>query len=228
MFGYSDKTLRLKARSAGADVVYTEMVAAEAIIRDVKKAWEMCEFDEKERPVVIQIFGNNSASIAKAVKIIDKKFHPDGIDINFGCPVQKASKQGFGSVLLNDPAQSAKIIKAAVSATKIPISIKMRLLSKVVSNTVNFISIVEKVGVKLVCIHARTQTQKYGGHADWELLHKIKAHFPDLIILGNGDIESLQDLKDKLGNLDGVLVGRAAKRNYGIFRELSKIKRSVR
>jgi len=127
MFGYSSHKLRLKSRQAGADVVFTEMVAAEAIIRNVDKAWEMCEFDDKERPIVIQIFGNKPDSIARAVKLIDKKLAPDGIDINFGCPVQKASKQGFGSVLLNNPKLAKEIIKAAVRATKIPISVKMRL-----------------------------------------------------------------------------------------------------
>ena len=225
MFGYSNRELRLKSRQAGADVVFTEMVAAEAIIRNVDKAWEMCEFDKKERPVVIQIFGNKPNSIAKAVKMVDKKLSPDGIDINFGCPVQKASKQGFGSVLLNNPALAFKIVKSAVEATSIPISVKMRLPSKVVADTISFIKTISSAGARVVSIHARTQTQKYGGHADWELLHKIKKHFPDLVILGNGDIESLQNLRDKLGNLDGVLVGRAAKRDFNIFEELKRAKK---
>jgi len=224
MLGYSGKLLRLKSRQAGADVVYTEMIAAEAIIRNVKKAWKMCEFDEKERPIIIQIFGNNPVSIAKAVKIIDGNFRPDGIDINLGCPVQKAAKQKFGSILLNDPGHTAKITKAAADASLIPISVKMRLPSRVVSDTINLVNIIKKAGAKLISIHARTQTQKYGGQADWKLLHKIKTSFPDLNILGNGDIESLQDLKSELGNLDGVLIGRAAKRDYKIFQELSKFK----
>lgn len=224
MFGYSNCDLRLKSRQAGADVVFTEMVAAEAIIRDVDKAWEMCKFDEEERPVVVQIFGNDPDSIAKAVKMIDKKLSPDGIDINFGCPVQKASKQGFGSVLLNDPELSGRIVKSAVQTTDIPISIKMRLPSKIVEDTVDFVGAIATAGAKLVTIHARTQTQKYGGHADWELLHKVKKRFPNLPILGNGDIETIQNIRDKLGNLDGVLVGRAAKRDFKIFSELKRIK----
>lgn len=224
MFGYSNPDLRLKSRQAGADVVFTEMVAAEAIIRDVDKAWEMLWFDEKERPVVVQIFGNNPVTIAKAIKMIDKKISPDGIDINFGCPVQKASKQGFGSILLNNPELSLRIVKSAVQATNIPISVKMRLPSKIVKDIVYFVQTVKDAGARLVTIHARTQTQKYGGHADWELLHKVKKSFPDLMILGNGDIETTQDIKDKLGNLDGVLVGRAAKRDFKIFSELKRVK----
>jgi tRNA-dihydrouridine synthase B len=226
MFGYSNKNLRLKARQAGADVVFTEMTAVEAIIRDVEKAWQMCSFDSRERPVIIQVFGSNPLSVSKAIKIIDKKLHPDGIDINFGCPVQKAAKQGFGSVLLNDTKLSYLIIKSASSATKLPISIKMRLPSKKPSDSIDFIKMAKKAGAKVITVHGRTQTQKYGGHADWNLLHKIKKSFKDLPILGSGDINSLKDLQDKIGNLDGALIGRAAKKDYLIFKELILIKQA--
>jgi tRNA-dihydrouridine synthase B len=224
MFGYSNKSFRLKCRQAGADAVFTEMVATEAIIRDVEKAWQMCDFDDQERPVIIQIFGNNPKAISRAVRVISNNLHPDGIDINFGCPVQKAAKQGFGSILLNDLKLSSKIIKGAVTETDSPISIKMRLPSKKISDTINFIEMARDSGASLISIHGRTQTQKYSGHSDWEIIHKVKENFKRLPILGNGDIESLQDLRYKIGNLDGVLVGRAAKRDYRIFKELSLIK----
>ena len=227
MFGYSNKSFRLKCRRAGADAVFTEMVAAEAIIRNIEKAWQMCEFDERERPVIIQIFSNNPSAAAQASRAISSELHPDGIDINFGCPVQKAAKQGFGSILLNNLDLSSSIIKAVVSETDLPVSVKMRLPTKKISDTVSFVEMAREAGVSLISIHGRTQTQKYGKHSDWELIHKVKEKFKHLPILGNGDIESLQDLKDKIGNLDGALIGRAAKRDYHIFEKLSLIKSEI-
>lgn len=225
MHGFTKSAFRLKCKKAGADVVYSEMVASEAIIRRIPKAFEMMAFDKKERPYVVQIFGASPKSMAKAAKIIEKEIKPDGIDINFGCPVQKAAKQKFGSYQLGNPRKAAKIVKIVADAVKLPVSVKMRLPSKIEGEIVEFVKLMFKSGAKLVTIHARTATQKYGGHADWELLHKIKKHFPDKIILGSGDICSLQDLKDKLGNLDGALIGRAAKRNPEIFEEFKSIKK---
>jgi tRNA-dihydrouridine synthase B len=184
----------------------------------------MMKFVEGERPYIVQIFGSSPETMAKAAKIIAKHVKPDGIDINFGCPVQKAAKQQFGSYQLRDPQKAAAIVRAVTNATKLPVSVKMRLPSKIEGEIVEFVKLMFKSGAKLISIHARTATQKYGGHADWELLHKIKNHFPDKFILGSGDICSFQDLKDKLGNLDGALVGRAAKRDPEIFKELKLIK----
>lgn len=223
MHGFTNSAFRLKCKKAGADVVFSEMIAAEAIIRRIPKAFEMMRFEESERPIIIQIFGANTDSMAEAAKIIEKEIKPDGIDINFGCPVQKAAKQEFGSYQLRDPQKAAVIVEAVSKATKLPVSVKMRLPSKIEKNITSFVKLMFDSGSKLVSIHARTATQKYGGHADWELLHKVKEHFPENVILGSGDICSLQNLKDKLGNLDGVLIGRAAKRKPEIFRELTKI-----
>lgn len=220
MHSVTDSSFRLKCKKTGADIVYSEMIAAEAIIRRVPQALEMMKFSETERPILIQIFGSNLVSMTEASKIIEKEIRPDGIDINFGCPVQKAAKQGFGAIQLNDGEKAAQIVRTIASAIKLPVSVKMRLVSKVPQDTVDFIREIKNAGVAAVAIHARTQTQKYHGHADWELLHKIKKEFPELIILGSGDIETPQDLKDKLGNLDGALIGRAAKRNPQIFLKL--------
>lgn len=225
MHGYTFSSFRKECRAAGADVVYSEMVASEAIIRRVPKALEMLRFDEDERPVVLQIFGSNKASMISAAKIIEKEFKPDGIDINFGCPVQKAAKQGFGSFQLKDPKAASEIAGAVAGAVSTPVSVKMRLVSRKLEDNVKFIKNLEANGVRLITIHGRTMTQKYGGHADWNFLHKIKAHSPNLPILGSGDIDSLQSLRDSLGNMDGALVGRAAKRDPNTFKELSKIKK---
>jgi len=224
MHGFTNSDFRLRCRQSGADVVYSEMVAAEAIIRDVPQAFEMMKFDERERPLVIQIFGSNPKTMAQAAKIVEKKIAPDGIDINYGCPVQKAAKQGFGACQLFNPNTAAEIVKIVVENVKIPISVKIRLPSKKPRDTVDFIGLMLNSGARLVSIHARTATQKYGGHADWELLHKVKEHFGNKFILGSGDICSLQDLKDKLGNLDGALIGRAAKKDPKVFTDLQKIK----
>jgi len=211
---------RLTCKYAGADVVYTEMVAAEAIIRHVPKSFEMMTFHKDERPIVVQIFGNNPKTMARAAKIIENEIEPDGIDINLGCPVQKAAKQGFGSCQLKDADGVGKILREIKKKVRIPVSVKMRLVSKIPIETIDFIKVLENNGVDLVAIHGRTPTQKYSGHADWELMHKVKKEFPNLLILGNGDIESAQNLKDKLGNLDGALIGRAAKRDPEIFCDL--------
>lgn len=225
MHQVTNSAFRLKCRKAGADVVYSEMIASDAIIRDIPQAKEMASFVEGERPYVIQIFGNDPKVMAQAAKKLEDELAPDGIDINFGCPVQKAAKQGFGACQLFEPEKSAEIVKAVKkSLKKTPLSAKLRLATKDVDDTIKFIAAIYKAGIDLVSIHARTATQKYRGEADWKAMHKIKAKFPDLYILGNGDIKTPDDIENKIGDLDGVLIGRAAKLNPQVFHELSKIK----
>lgn len=220
MHGFTGSEFRLKCRTLGADLVYSEMVAAEGIIRRVPAVLEQLEFIEAERPVILQIFGSNPESMAEAAQIVEDEYAPDGIDINFGCPVQKAAKQGFGAVLLRDPKKSIRIIKAVKKVLKTtPLSIKIRLNDDV-QETIDFIKKAEKAGVQMVAIHGRTLTQKYRGLADYDKLHIIKSNFPNLLILGSGDIRTKNDLETKLGNLDGVLIGRGAKIRPEIFQEL--------
>lgn len=225
MHGYTFSSFRKQCRERGADVVYSEMVASEAIIRNVPQAMEMLKFDGTERPVVLQIFGSKPDVMAKAAKIAEKEFSPDGIDINFGCPVQKAAKQGFGSFQLKDTKGAIEIVRAVAEAVRLPVSVKMRLVSYSIEENANFIKDAYSAGAKLFTIHGRTMTQKYKGHADWNMLQKIKEECKDIPILGSGDIVSLQTLKENIGNLDGALIGRAAKRDPKIFEELIKIKR---
>ena len=223
MHGFTNSPFRLKCRQFGADVVYSEMVAAEAIIRRVPNALEMIKFTEAERPIVIQIFGSNPESMAQAAKIIEDEFKPDGIDLNFGCPVQKAAKQNFGAVQLSDTDNAVNIVKAISKILDhTPLSAKMRLPDDDVSSAINFVRAIKNAGIKLVAIHGRTATQKYRGQADWAPIYDIKKQFPNLFVLGNGGIRSKSDLDAKLGNLDGVLIGRAAKINLEIFLELKK------
>jgi len=224
MHGFTNSAFRLKCRKAGAEVVFSEMVASEAIIRRIPKAFEMMKFEESERPVVIQIFGSNPETMKQAAEIVEREFSPDGIDINFGCPVQKAAKQGFGAVQLRDRKGAIEVIKAVKSSVKLPLSVKMRLVGPLPEETVDFVGKLRDEGVSLITIHGRTPTQKYRGQANWEILHEVKKRFSDLVVLGSGDIRTLADLKNKIGNLDGVLIGRAAKINSEIFKELRKIK----
>lgn len=223
MHGFTNSEFRLKCKNLGADLVYSEMVAAEGIIRRVPAVLSQLDFTKDERPIILQIFGSNPESMAQAAQIIEEEYGPDGIDINFGCPVQKAAKQGFGAVLLQDPKKAITIIKAVKKVLKTtPLSIKIRLNDNI-EETVDFIRKAQKVGVSMVAIHGRTLTQKYRGQADYNKLHTIKSHFPNLIILGSGDIKTKSDLDLKLGNLDGVLVGRAAKIRPEVFRELKNL-----
>ena len=220
MHGFTNSEFRLKCRKLGADLVYSEMVAAEGIIRRVPAVLSMLEFAKEERPVILQIFGSNPGSMAKAAQIIETDYAPDGIDINFGCPVQKAAKQGFGAVLLRDTKKAIEIIKAVKKVLKkTPLSIKIRLNDEI-GDTIDFVNRAQRAGVQMVAIHGRTLTQKYRGEADYKKIHEIRKHFPDLIILGSGDIKSKIDLDNNLGNLDGVLIGRAAKIRPEVFQDL--------
>lgn len=220
MHGFTKSAFRLKCRQNGADLVYSEMVASEGIIRRIPAVMEQLEFVKEERPIIIQIFGCNQESMAQAAQIIETEYKPDGIDINFGCPVQKAAKQGFGAVLLRDTKKAIDIIQAVKNALKTtPLSIKIRLNDDI-NDTINLIRLAEKAGVQMVAIHGRTLTQKYRGEADYAKLHEIKSHFPDLMILASGDIKTKSDLDNKLGNLDGVLIGRAAKIRPEVFVDL--------
>jgi len=225
MHGFTKSDFRALCRANGADVTYTEMVASEAIIRSIDDAFQKINFTLAERPIIVQIFGANPESMAQAAQIIEEKFNPDGIDINFGCPVQKAAKQGFGAVQLSNKENAVKILKAMSEIlTKTPISAKIRLVDQDIDNTLDFIRSIEPY-IKVLAVHGRTATQKYRGEADWTQIWQIKKAFPDLLVLGNGDIRTLEDLKYKIGNLDGALIGRAAKINPQVFQELIRIKK---
>jgi len=228
MHQVSRSDLRQEAREAGADVVFSEMIASEAIIRKIPQALSMMKFSELERPIIIQIFGNNPAVMAKAAQFVEKEFAPDGIDINFGCPVQKAAKQGFGSCQLLDPIAASKIIRAIKNKINIPLSCKIRIPQKDVKRTVEFVNKMQQAGVEMVSIHGRLPAQKYRGQADWTHAYEVKKQFPKLIILGSGDIKSIEDFEAKIGNLDGVLIGRWAKNHPKIFSEIKALKLSRR
>jgi len=225
MHQVSRSSLRQACRKYGADATYSEMVAAEAVIRRVPQTFEMLKFTEIERPFIVQIFGNKPEIMAQAAALIEEEIKPDGIDINFGCPVQKAEKQGFGACQLKDPEAAGEIVRAIASVLKtLPLSAKIRIPDVDLEISLKFVEEIYKNGIKLISIHGRSPSQKYGGEANWNFAYEVKNKFPNLIVLGNGDIKNLENLKSKIGNLDGAMIGRSAKVHPEVFSELVKIK----
>lgn len=219
----SDPPYRMLCKEQGADVVYTEFVSSEGLIRDASKSTEKLDIYEKERPVGIQVFGHNMDSMLEACSIIDHT-NPDIIDINFGCPVTKVVSKGAGAGILKDVDKMVRLTKAMVDHTDIPVTVKTRIGWD--QNSIMIEEVAERlqdVGIKSIAIHGRTRKQMYKGKADWGILAKVKnnprLHIP---VFGNGDVNSPEkavEMRDKYG-LDGAMIGRASIGNPWIFREI--------
>ena len=218
----SDPPFRALCKENGADVVYTEFVSSEGLIRDAAKSKIKLDIYEKERPVGIQIFGANLDSMLKAVDIVEKT-KPDIIDINFGCPVKKVVSKGAGAGILKDLDLMEKLTEAIVKRTKLPVTVKTRLGWD--QNSIKIIEVAERlqdVGCKAIAMHGRTRAQMYKGDADWTYIEKVKnnprMHIP---FFANGDIntpEKAQQIKN-LG-LDGAMIGRASIGNPWFFNQV--------
>jgi len=219
----SDPPFRLLCKENGCDMMYTEFVSVEGLIRNAGKSIKKLDFQKEERPLGIQIFGANITSMIEAVKMVEP-YEPDVIDINFGCPVKKVVNKGAGAALLQDPDKMVEMTKAIVKASSIPVSVKTRLGWD--KNNIVIVELAEKLqdaGIKALSIHGRTRNQMYKGEADWTAIGTIKnnprIHIP---IIGNGDIDSAQkalEYKNRY-NVDGIMIGRAAIGNPWIFREI--------
>lgn len=209
----SDPPFRALCKENGADVVYTEFISSEGLIRDAAKSVIKLDIYEKERPVGIQIFGANLDSMLRSVEIVEKT-NPDIIDINFGCPVKKVVSKGAGAGILKDIDLMVSLTAAMVKHTKLPITVKTRLGWD--HNSIKIVEVAERlqdVGCKAISIHGRTRAQMYKGEADWKPIAKVKnnprMHIP---VFGNGDVtspEKAKEMRDVYG-LDGAMIGRAS------------------
>lgn len=219
----TDSAFRLLCRQFGADMVVTEFVSSEGLIRDAAKSHNKLSFCEAERPIAIQIFGHDPESMRKAA-IMATAANPDIIDINFGCPVRKVTMKGGGSDLMRDVPRMISITKAIVSATHLPVTVKTRLgWDERLKNIVEIAEKLQDCGIAAITIHGRTRSQMYKGQADWTLIGEVKNNPQMKIpIIGNGDIESAEmALKMfQLYGVDGIMIGRAAIGNPWLFRQV--------
>lgn len=219
----SDPPFRILCKEQGCDLMFTEFVSVEGLIRNADKSLKKIEISEAERPIGIQIFGSELKSMTDAVKIVNN-LNPDIIDINFGCPVKKVVCKGGGAAILKDIDKMELLTKSIVQSTDLPVTVKTRLGWDADSIKIEEIVLrLQDTGIKAISIHARTRNQMYKGESDWSYLAKIKQN-PDVKIpvFGNGDIDSPQkalEYKNKY-KVDGLMIGRAAIGNPWIFREI--------
>lgn len=220
----TDIGFRLLCRRLGASMVYSEFVAADALVRMVNKSIEKLTVCEAERPVAIQIYGKDPIAVRDAAQIVVERAHPDVLDINFGCPVKRVAGKGAGAGLLQDVPRMLEITRAAVDAVSVPVTAKTRLgwdaEHKII---VPLAEQLQDCGIQALTIHGRTRAQMYTGEADWTLIGEVKRnprmHIP---IIGNGDITSAEQALhafDTYG-VDAVMVGRATFGRPWIFKEM--------
>ena len=221
----SDPPFRALCKEQGADVVYTEFISSEGLIRNAQKSVMKLDIFDKERPVGIQIFGANLDSMLQTVEIVES-VKPDIIDINFGCPVKKVVSKGAGAGILKDIDLMVSLTKEMCKRTSLPITIKTRLGWD--ENSIKIVEVAERlqdVGAKAISIHGRTRAQMYKGNADWTLIREVKNNQRMFIpVFGNGDVNSPERarvMRDEYG-LDGAMIGRASIGNPWFFKEVKQ------
>ncbi len=219
----SDPPFRAVCKDNGADLMYTEFISSEGLIRDAIKSRKKLDIFDYERPIGIQIFGGDEESLSLAAKIVDVT-QPDLLDINFGCPVKKVALKGAGAGVLKDVDLMVRLTAAVVKSTSLPVTVKTRLGWD--DSSLNIEEVAERlqdVGIKALAIHGRTRTQMYKGQADWTLIGKVKNNPRIKIpIFGNGDIDSAEKAlayRNRYG-VDGIMIGRAAIGYPWIFNEI--------
>tara|TARA_B100000945_G_C20387943_1_gene600706 strand:+ start:428 stop:1405 length:978 start_codon:yes stop_codon:yes gene_type:complete len=221
----SDPPFRKLCKKGGADVMFTEFISSEGLIRNAEKSVQKLDIFEFERPIGIQIFGNNIDSMKEATKIASNT-NPDIIDINYGCPVKKVTCKGGGAAILQDIPKMVKMTSEIVKSTNIPVTVKTRLGWD--DNTKYIVEVAERlqdVGIKAISIHGRTRKQMYKGEAKWELIRDVKNNPRMKIpVFGNGDVScpnSAKEKKDKY-HVDGIMIGRGAIGNPWIFNQIKE------
>ncbi|MEK9159409.1 MAG: tRNA dihydrouridine synthase DusB [Patescibacteria group bacterium] len=223
MAGYTDTAYRQLIKGIEPRVIcFTEFTSADGIVYDSKMTLKQLDFNpDEERPLVAQIFGKKPANFAEAAKRIEA-MGIDAIDINMGCPAKKVVSSDHGSALLKNPCRAAEIVEAVAKACKIPVSVKTRIGSDKLDLPwfVQFCKDMESAGASLLSIHGRTAKQMYMGRADWEPIYEVKRNV-GIPVIGNGDVKSVADALAKLGNLDGVMVGRGTMGNPWLMAEIA-------
>lgn len=219
----SDPPFRFLCKENGCDMMYTEFISSEGLIRDAIKSRKKLDIFEVERPIGIQIFGGDEEAMAMSSKIVST-VNPDVVDINFGCPVKKVVCKGAGAGVLKDVDLMIRLTKAVIDSTNLPVTVKTRLGWD--DNSINIDEVAERlqdIGVAALSIHARTRAQMYKGHSDWSHIARVKENPRiSMPIFGNGDIDSPQKAKEfryKYG-VDGIMIGRASIGYPWIFREI--------
>ena len=219
----TDESFRLMCKEFGADMVYTEFVSSDALVRNINSTTRKLNIHDEERPVAIQIYGRFVDAMVEAARMCEEA-HPDVLDINFGCPVKKVAGKGAGAGMLRDVPLMLKITRSVVDAVKIPVTVKTRLgwdqESRII---VELAEQLQDCGIAALTIHGRTRSQMYTGEADWTLIGEVKnnprMHIP---IIGNGDVTTPQIAKEKFDRygVDAVMVGRASFGCPWIFKEM--------
>lgn len=218
----TDSAFRQVCKEFGADLVYTEFISSDALVREVEKSFLKFRFDPSERPIGIQIFGNDPDAMSRAAQLAEEAC-PELIDINFGCPVRKIAMKGSGAALLNDIPKMIRITEAVVKAVQLPVTVKTRLGWD--ENSKFIVDIAERlqdVGIQAITIHGRTRAQMYTGKADWTLIGEVRNNPRMRIpVIGNGDITSAEiamEMKRRYA-VDALMIGRGAIGNPWIFSE---------
>ena len=219
----TDPAFRLMCKRFGADMVYTEFVSADALIRSVSKTEQKLHIADEERPVAIQIYGRDTATMVEAARIVEQA-RPDVLDLNFGCPVKRVAGKGAGAGMLQNVPLMLEITRAVVDAVKIPVTVKTRLgwdaEHKII---VTLAEQLQDCGIAALTIHGRTRAQMYTGEADWTLIGEVKNNPRMCIpIIGNGDVTTPQRAREcfERYGVDGVMIGRASFGRPWIFREV--------
>ena len=219
----TDSPFRSICKAFGADLVVSEFISSEGLIRDAVKSKVKMTFGEDERPIAVQIFGHDVDSMRKAAEMAEE-VNPDFIDLNFGCPVRKVVKKGAGAAMLKDIPRMLKMTEAVVKATRLPVTVKTRLgWDSGDQPIVELSEQLQDLGIAAIAIHGRTAIQLYGGRADWSLIRQVKQNpRMQIPVFGNGDITNALVAKERLAQtaVDGLMIGRAATGNPWIFREI--------
>jgi len=221
----TDPSFRSVCKKLGADLMFTEFISSDGLIRNGRKSIAKLDIFEHERPIGIQIYGHLVDSMTEATKMAEKA-NPDLIDINFGCPVKKIANRGAGSGIMRNVPLMAEITRAVVRSTKLPVTVKTRLgWDEDNKNIVEIAEILQDAGIKAITIHGRTRAQLYKGQADWRLIGEVKNNQRMKIpVFGNGDVDSpvkAKEMFDRYG-VDGIMIGRAAIGNPWIFSQTKK------